>query len=76
MTSGALSAIMGLSDSARQRKPMADTRITIRLPQELYDQAKAKAKREDITLSQVLRRYLREWIKEDKQPEERPPKDD
>jgi len=41
-----------------------DARITLRVPQQLYDQAKAKAKREDITLSQVLRRHLREWAQE------------
>ena len=40
------------------------TRITIRVPQGLYEQAKAKAKREDITVSQVLRRALRNWVKE------------
>lgn len=54
---------------------MKDARITIRVPQKLYDQAREKAQREDITLSQVLRRYLRQWIAEDKQPEERPPED-
>jgi predicted HicB family RNase H-like nuclease len=46
-----------------------DARITIRVPQDLYERAKAKAKREDITLSQVLRRCLREWAAEDP-PEE------
>lgn len=44
---------------------MGEARLTFRLPQELYDRAKAKAKREDITLSQVLRRCLREWVKDD-----------
>jgi predicted HicB family RNase H-like nuclease len=43
---------------------MRDARITIRVPQDLYEQAKAKAKREDITLSQILRRALREWVKD------------
>ena len=52
---------------------MDDARITIRVPRDLYEQAKAKAKREDITLSQVLRRCLREWLKG--QPEE-PEKED
>ena len=36
----------------------------IRLPEDLHDKAKAKAEREDITLSQVLRRALREWVEE------------
>ena len=43
---------------------MAGARITVRLPRGLYDKAMAKAKREDITVSQIVRRYLREWIKE------------
>ena len=42
-----------------------EPKITFRLPQELYEKAKEKAKREDITLSQVLRRCLREWVAED-----------
>jgi len=44
---------------------MDDKKITFRLPQELYDRARAKAKREDITLSQVLRRCLRKWLQDD-----------
>jgi predicted HicB family RNase H-like nuclease len=40
-------------------------KITFRLPQDLYDKAKAKAKQEDSTLSQILRQFLREWIKKD-----------
>lgn len=42
---------------------MGEAKLTFRLPQELYD--RAKAKREDITLSQVLRRCLRKWVKDD-----------
>lgn len=42
-----------------------EPKVTFRLPQELYEKAKEKAKREDITLSQVLRRCLREWVAED-----------
>jgi predicted HicB family RNase H-like nuclease len=49
---------------------MAETKITFRLPEDLYEKAKEKAKREDITLSQVLRRCLREWA--DKDPPEEP----
>lgn len=44
---------------------MAGARITVRLPQDLYDKAMAKSKREDITISQIVRRYLREWTRED-----------
>ena len=36
-----------------------------RLPNELFEEAKAKAKREDLSLAQVLRRFLREWVAED-----------
>jgi predicted HicB family RNase H-like nuclease len=43
-----------------------EPKITFRLPQELYEKAKEKAKREDITLSQVLRRCLREWVAEER----------
>jgi predicted HicB family RNase H-like nuclease len=48
---------------------MTDARISVRVPRDLYDRAVAKAKCEDITLSQVLRRCLREWVKGDS-PEE------
>ena len=44
---------------------MDQTKLTFRLSQELVDRAKARARREDITLSQVLRRCLREWVKDD-----------
>ena len=42
---------------------MTETKITFRLPEDLYEMAKEKAKRDDITLSQVLRRCLREWVR-------------
>jgi hypothetical protein len=42
-----------------------ETKITFRLPQELYDKAKDKAQSEDVTLSQALRRFLRDWVTED-----------
>ena len=32
------------------------------MPQELFEKAMAKARREDLTLAQVLRRFLREWV--------------
>jgi antitoxin component of RelBE/YafQ-DinJ toxin-antitoxin module len=49
---------------------MRDPTITFRVSQELYDKAKTKAQREDVTISQVLRRYLRQWGAEDEQPKE------
>jgi hypothetical protein len=38
-----------------------DKSYRFRLPSELFDAAMAKAEREDLTLAQVLRRFLREW---------------
>ena len=49
-------------DDKTRHKPTENARLTLRVPQELYDQAKAKAEREDITLSQLVRRFLREWV--------------
>jgi len=53
-----------------------DARYQFRLPQSLLDVALEKAKRDDITLAQILRRFLREWVAEDGQPEEKPPDQD
>jgi hypothetical protein len=39
--------------------------ITFRVPEERKTKAEAKCKREDITLSQILRRCLREWVKDE-----------
>jgi hypothetical protein len=44
---------------------MEEPKISFRLPRELYEKAKEKARREDITLSQVLRRCLKEWVGRD-----------
>ena len=45
-----------------------DKSYRFRLPSELFKAARAKAEREDLTLAQVLRRFLRDWVKQD-QPE-------
>ena len=50
-----------------------DRRLTIRLPEELYQKAKAKSKREDITISQVLRRALRKWVEDPPEEEDEDP---
>ena len=42
-----------------------DKSYRFRLPQSLFDAALEKARREDLTLAQVIRRALREWIKDD-----------
>ena len=41
-----------------------DTVFRFRLPSELLQAAKEKARREDVTVAQVLRRCLREWVKD------------
>ena len=46
-----------------------DKSYRFRLPNELFEAARAKALREDLTLAQVLRRFLRQWVAEGK-PEE------
>ena len=42
-----------------------DARYQFRLPGSLLDTALEKARREDLTLAQVLRRLLRQWVEED-----------
>ena len=42
-----------------------DARYQFRLPKSLLDTALEKARRQDLTLAQVLRRLLREWIEDD-----------
>ena len=48
-----------------------DKSYRLRLSTELFEKAMAKAKREDLTLAQVMRRLLREWVGEDSSPETR-----
>jgi predicted DNA binding CopG/RHH family protein len=45
-------------------KQTKDKSYRFRLPSELFEAATAKAASEDLTLAQVLRRFLREWIRE------------
>lgn len=42
-----------------------DKSYRFRLPSKLFEAAMAKAAREDLTLAQVLRRFLRQWVAED-----------
>ena len=44
-----------------------DKEYRFRLPNALFEVAMRKAKREDLTLAQVIRRFLREWVTEDVQ---------
>jgi hypothetical protein len=46
-----------------------DARYQFRLPRKLLDTALNKARREDILLSQVIRRFLREWVRDDPLPD-------
>ena len=41
-----------------------DARYQFRLPQDLLDKAVEKARRQDLSLAQVLRRFLREWVED------------
>jgi predicted HicB family RNase H-like nuclease len=41
-----------------------DVKLTIRIPRELRDAAKVKTRQQDLTLSQVIRHYLRVWVKD------------
>ena len=45
-----------------------DKSYRLRLSTELFEKAMAKAKREDLTLAQVMRKLLREWVEEDSSP--------
>jgi antitoxin component of RelBE/YafQ-DinJ toxin-antitoxin module len=47
-----------------------DDRLGLRIPPELKRAAQEKAEAEDLTLSQVVRRLLRQWVAEEEQPEE------
>ena len=51
---------------------MDEIKTSFRLPEDLHRKARAKCRRNDITLSQVIRRLLREWIAEDERAEEEP----
>jgi hypothetical protein len=51
-----------------------EVRLGIRISRELRDAALEKARREDMTLSQVVRHFLREWVAED--PPKEPVKED
>ena len=46
-----------------------EVRLGIRISRELRDAALEKARREDLTLSQVVRHFLRDWVAQDP-PEE------
>ena len=55
---------------------MAEIKTSVRLPEELHRRAREKCRREDITLSQVIRRCLREWVRDDSPEQEDQPRTD
>ena len=42
-----------------------DARYQFRLPKDLLDTALEKARSQDLSLAQVLRRLLRKWVQDD-----------
>jgi antitoxin component of RelBE/YafQ-DinJ toxin-antitoxin module len=64
-------SVYNVSTALTQRGDMSpEERLTLRIDPELKRTAQAKAKAEDLTLSQVVRRFLRAWVGEDEQPKE------
>jgi len=49
---------------------MGEKRVTVRVPEDLHKKAKEKAKEKDVTVSQVVRRALREFTRDDDSPED------
>lgn len=47
------------------RSSMEDRKTTIRLPETLHRQVKAKAALQGTTITYVVREYLERWVKED-----------
>ena len=41
-----------------------DKKLVVRIDPGLLEAVKAKAKREDLTVSQVVRHFLRKWVSE------------
>ena len=47
---------------------MEEKLITVRVPADLHEKAKKKAKEKDVTVSQVVRRALRAFTEDDDSP--------
>jgi hypothetical protein len=45
-------------------------RLSVRIEADLLEAALKKAEAEDLTVSQVVRRFLRDWVKDDPPQEE------
>jgi predicted HicB family RNase H-like nuclease len=48
-----------------------DNRFQLRIPTDLLKKALRKARSQDLSLAQVIRRFLREWVKESPESEQR-----
>ena len=49
-----------------------DSQFQFRIPSELLVKALEKAREQDLTLSQVLRRFLREWVEDPPEENDEP----
>ena len=47
---------------------MEEKLITVRVPEDLHEKVKKKAKEKDVTVSQVVRRALRAFTEDDDSP--------
>lgn len=47
-----------------------DAKYQFRVPRDLLDKALEKARRQDLSLAQILRRLLREWVAESSKSEQ------
>ena len=52
---------------------MGDIVASIRLSEELHRKAREKCERENVTLSQILRRWVQEWVQDDPPEREEQP---
>lgn len=46
-----------------------EVRFPLKIPQDLLTRALRKAQRQGLSLAQVIRRFLSEWVAEDKEEE-------
>lgn len=51
--------------SKKARVMINDVRLQVRVPRELYQEVMAKARAEDVNLSQLVRWALRAWLRGD-----------
>ena len=56
--------MIGMPPTSRERarRAMQDAELTIRLPADLLEAARAKARREGVSVSEIVRQALRDWV--------------